>query len=232
MKMKTLIYVSCLLILSQVGMAQTNMIASAADLANFLNSDLDYIEARNERYSTLEGSPYLDSEFHPGSLSINKTKFTGISLRYNCYEGYFEFETEQGVKYFDQKVTRIDTVWLEGDTFLYVYFQLGKSRRQTFMKAAHIGPTSVYLHNKIIVTQAEQTSGYVAEKPPSFQKVAESIYIQEEGKPAMEFKGKKSLEAIFPKNYNQLNSYVKSEKLKLKKIEDVVRLCKYYDAQR
>lgn len=232
MKMKTLFYISCLLILSQLSMAQTNMISSAADLANFLNSDLDYIEARNDRYSTVEGSPYLESEFHPGSLSINKTKFTGLSLRYNCYEGYFEFETEQGVKYFDPKVTRIDTLWLEGDTFLYVYFQSGKSGKQTYMKAVHIGRTSVYLHNEIIVSQAEETSGYVAAKPARFEKLAESIYIGESGKPAIEFKGKKSLEEIFPEQHAMLSDYAKSEKLKLKKIEDVIRLCEYHDAHR
>ena len=218
--------------LSQVSQAQTNMISSAADLANFLNSDLDYIEARNERYRTIEGSPYLDSEFHPGSLSINKTKFTGVSLRYNCFEGYFEFESEQGVKYFDPKVTRIDTLWLEGDTFLYVYFQSGKSGKQTYMKAVHIGPTSVYLHSTIIISQPEETSGYVAAKPARFEKLAETIYLGEAGKPAIEFKGKKSLEEIFPEHHAMLNSYVKSEKLKLKKVEDVVRLCEYYDAQR
>jgi hypothetical protein len=232
MKLKYVIYMGTLLILSQMVMAQTNIISSAADLYNFLNSDLDYIEARNDRYRTIEGSPYLDSEFRPGSLSFNKTKYTGLPLRYNCYEGYFEFETEQGVKFFDPKVTRIDTIWLEGDTFLYVYFQSGRSRKQTFMKAVRTGPTNVYLHNEIILTQAEETTGYVAAKPASFQQLAESVYIQEEGKPAMEFKGKKSLEEIFPEHHAELNSFVKSEKLKLKKIEDVVRLCEYYDAQR
>ena len=59
-------------------------------------------------------------------------------------------QTDQGVKFFDPRVTRIDTVWLEGDTFLYVYFQDGKARKQTYMKAVHLGPTSVYLRNEVI----------------------------------------------------------------------------------
>ena len=227
--MKAMLYACGLLLLSQVSMAQTNIISSSADLFNFLNSDLDYIEARNDRYRTVEGSPYLDNEFHPGSLSFNKTKYTGIPLRYNYYEGYFEFETEQGVKFFDPKVTKIDTVWLEGDTYLYVYFQSGKARKQTFMKAVQIGPTSVYLYNEIILTQPEETTGYVAAKPASFQKLAESIFIQEAGKPAMESKGKNSLEEIFPEHHAELSKFAKSEKLKLKKVEDMVRLCEYYD---
>jgi hypothetical protein len=232
MKIKNLVYVCGLIWVSQASLAQTNIISSAADLMNFLNSDLDYIEAKNDRYRTVEGSPYLDDEFHPGALSFSRTRYEGISLRYNSYEGYFEFQTDQGVKFFDPRVTRIDTVWLEGDTFLYVYFQEGKSRKQTFMKAARLGPTSVFLRNEIILTQPEEATGYVAAKPASFQRMAESVYIQKEGQPAMELKGKKSLEEIFPEHYKELNKFVKAEKLKLKKVEDVARLCEYYDGLR
>jgi hypothetical protein len=232
MKIKVLLMMSVALLLSQVNLAQTNIISSAADLMNFLNSDLDYIEAKNDRYRTVEGSPYLDDEFLPGSLSFSNTKYTGIPLRYNIYEGYFEFQTDQGVKFFDPRVTRIDTVWLEGDTFLYVYFQDGKARKQTFMKAVRLGPTSVYLRNAVILTQPEESTGYTAAKPASFQKLSESIYVQVEGTPAMEFKGKKSLEEVFPAHYKELNKYIKSEKLKLKKAEDVARLCEYHDGLR
>lgn len=232
MKIRYLICLTSLLILSQLSPAQTNIISSAADLFNFLNSDHDYITARNDRYSTVEGSPYLDDEFHPGSLSFGNTRYSGIPLRYNSYEGYFEFETDQGVKYFDPRLTRIDTVWLEGDTFLYVYFQAGRAGKQTYMKAVHLGPTSVYLHNEIMLTQPEEATGYVAAKPASFQKLAESIYVQEKGKPAMEFKGKKSIEEIFPEHQAELGKFIKSEKLKLNNAEDVVRLCTYYDSLR
>jgi len=232
MKLKVLLSMSVALLLSQGSLAQTNIISSAADMINFLNSDLDYIEAKNDRYRTVEGSPYLDDEFHPGALSFSRTRYEGIPLRYNSYEGYFEFQTDQGVKFFDPRVTRIDTVWLEGDTYLYVYFQEGKARKQTFMKSVRLGPTSVFQRNEVILTQPEEATGYVSAKPASFQKMAESIYIQKEGEPAMELKGKKSLEEIFPEHYKELNKYVKAEKLKLKKVEDVARLCEFYDGLR
>lgn len=232
MKLNVLLSLSMALLLSQLSLAQTNIISSASDMMNFLNSDLDYIEARDERYRTIEGSPYLDDDFHPGSLSYSNTKYSGIPLRYNIYEGFFEFQTDQGVKFFDPRLTRIDTVWLEGDTFLYVYFQEGKARKQTYMKAVRLGPTSVYLRNEVILTQPEESTGYTAAKPASFQKLTETIYVQEEGKPAMEFKGKKSLEDIFPEHGQELNKFAKTEKLKLKKVEDVARLCEHYDGLR
>jgi hypothetical protein len=232
MIIRNLIYITGLLLLSQMTMAQTNIISSASDMVNFLNTDHDYIKNKNERYSKIEGTPYLDEAFHTGTISYKKKTYTGLELRFNPYEGYFEFKTEQGIKFLDPRITRVDTVWLEGETFLYVHYMLGKSRKQTFMKAVHTGPTRVLLHNQVLLVQAEEATGYEAFKPARFEKLAESIYIQEEGKPALEFKGKKSLEEIFPEHHSQLASHAKSEKLKLKKIEDVIRLCEYYDTLR
>jgi hypothetical protein len=100
------------------------------------------------------------------------------------------------------------------------------------MKAVYTGPTRVLLHDEVVLVQAEEATGYEAFKPARFEKLAESIYLGEEGNPALEFKGKKSLEEIFPDHHDELGKYAKSEKLKLKKVEDVIRLCEYRDSLR
>lgn len=232
MKMKYLAYMSFLLLLSTVTMAQTNMISSGSDMINFMNSDLDYIKNQDDRYAQIEGTPYLDEAFQTGSISYKKVKYVGLDLRFNPYESYFEFKTEQGIKFLDPRVTRVDTVWLENETYLYVQYMVGKSRKQTFMKAVYMGPTRVLLNSEVVLAQPEEAKGYEAAKPARFEKMAEAIYIGEEGNPAMEFKGKKSLEEIFPEHHAQLSKYVKAEKLKLKKTEDVIRLCQYFDSIR
>lgn len=230
MNVKTMLSAGALLLLLLPGMAQTNIMLNGSDLYTFANSDHDYLKSRNEKYRTIEGSPYLDDEFRQGSLYFNKTRYTGVSLRYNAYEGYFEFETDEGVRYFDPRVTKIDTVWLEGDTFHYVYFHHGRTNKQTYMKALHSGAASVYWYDEVILTQPEESTGYTAAKPSSFQKLAGSVYIQVEGKPALELKGKKSLEEIFPDHQEELSDYIKAEKLKLKNTEDVIRLCQHYES--
>jgi hypothetical protein len=232
MKTRILIYLIPLLSLAPVAMAQTNIISSTSDMMNFLNTDLDYIKNKDARYSRIEGSPYLDDSFQSGSISYKKVKYVGLDLRFNPFEGYFEFQTEEGIRFLNPKVTRVDTVWLEDETYLYVHYNSAKSRKQTFMKAVHTGPTRVLLYNQVVLVQAEEATGYEAFKPARFEKLAEVTYIGEEGKPAMEFKGKKSLEEIFPEHHSELSSYAKSEKLKLKNTQDVVRLCEYYDSIR
>ena len=225
-------YLIALICLTQTVSAQTNIISSGSDMINFLNADLDYIKNKDARYSRIEGSPYLDESFQTGSISYKQVKYVGLDLRFNPFEGYFEFQTEQGIRFLNPSVTRVDTVWGGEDTYLYVHYVSGKATKQTFMKAAYTGPTRVLLHNEVVLVQAEEATGYEAFKPARFEKLAESIFLGEEGSPAVEFKGKKSLEEIFPEHHAELGKFIKSEKLKLKKVEDVIRLCKYRDSLR
>lgn len=232
MKFRNLLFLIAFFGMTPAVVAQTNIISSGSDMINFLNTDLDYIKNKDARYSRIEGSPYLDENFQSGSISYQRVKYVGLELRFNPFEGYFEFQTEQGIRFLNPKVTRVDTVWLGENTYLYVHHMSGKATKQTFMKAAYTGPTRVLLHNEVMLVQAEEATGYEAFKPARFEKLAESIYLGEEGKPAMEFKGKKSLEEIFPEQHAELSKYAKSEKLKLKKVEDVIRLCEYRDSLR
>jgi hypothetical protein len=214
----------------QLAIGQTNLISSGSDLITFLNSDLDYIENQMDRYSKIEGSAYLDEEFQEGSLSINQKEYVNILLRYNSYEGYFEFKTPEAIKYFDPRLTSVDTVWLGGNTYLYVDFQFGKGQSKTYMKLAGGSSTKVFSYDQMILSQAEPAKGYEDAKPARFKPLAEKIYIQRQQEVCTEFKGKKNMEEIFPDHHSQLSKYAKSEKLKLKNVGDVIRLCRHFDS--
>ena len=171
----------------------------------------------------------MDETFKEGSISHNQKKQVGLKLRFNSYEGTFEFETEEGVKYFDPRVTPVDTVWLEGTTYVYVLYQSGKARKRRYMALISNRATTVLKSHRVILTQSEPAKGYVEAKAARFEHLPETIYIQRAGQPAREFKGKKSLEDLFPGYHDQLSSYAKSNKLKLKKAEEIIALCSYFD---
>ena len=210
--------------------AQNGTSAMLTDRVNLIKSDHDYIQNQRERYKKIDGTPYLDEEFSKGSLSLGGRQYTKLDLRYNIYEGHFEFMDEEVVKYIDPRRTRVDTVWLKGDTYLYVSFQAGKQVKLTYMKMVRGEGTSVLLYHKMIMTQPEETQAYQEAKPARFNRQQDLIFIQPSGSHAIEFKGKKSLEELFPEYDHQLSEYVKSEKLRLKKLDDIVKLCNYYDS--
>jgi hypothetical protein len=212
--------------------SQTSIISSDRDLITFMNSDLDYIENQRDRYAKIEGSAYLDEAFHNGSVSYQGMKYTGLQLRHNTYEGYFEFKTDQGIKFFDPRITPIDTVWIEEDTFIYGSYQSGNAEKKNFMKLMNRGATRVFQLSQMILIQPEPAKGYEEARPARFEKRGDLIFIQTGEEIALEFKGKKSVEDIFPEHYVQLNEYAKSEKLKLKETGEIISLCAYFDSIR
>jgi len=209
---------------------QTSMISSTKDMIYFMNSDLDYLRNSRERYAEIEGSAYLDEDFYSGSVSFNGKKFTGLLLRYNPYEGYFEFQTDDGVKYFDPLITPVDTVWMEKETFLHVPYRSGKNLRRDYMKLMNQGSTLVLQFSQVILIDAVAAKGYEEAKPARFEKRSDAIYILTGDQPALEFKGRKSLAEIFPGSHEKLSSYAKANKLKLKKSGEIIDLCTYYDS--
>lgn len=232
--MKNLFYIFCAALMAAfTGTAgQTKFHYTESDLTTFINSDLDYIENQKEFYSTIEGSQYLDEAFQSGSVSFNRKKYTGLQLRYNLYKSYFEFQTEQGIKFFDPRITPIDTVWMGKDTFFYVKYAKGKSLKMDYMKLMNQGPTLVLQLSEVILIEAEPSDGIQDAKPGRFKYKDSGIFILSENQPAREFKGKKSMAEIFPTHHAALTDYAKKEKLSLKKIGDIVSLCAYYDTIR
>ena len=209
--------------------AQTGGSSSLNDMIGLIRTNRSYIQNQNERYEEIDGTPYLDEEFNKGSLYFGGRRFTNIDMRYNIYQGHFEFMDAEGVKYIDPRTTLIDTVWLNGDIFLYVSFESGKNIKMTYMKLVRGEGTRVLLNHRIVLSQAEPAKGYQDARPARFSKGEDLVYIQPLGSHAMEFKGKKSIEELFPEYHQQLSAYVKSEKLKLKKLEDILKLVTYYD---
>jgi len=232
--MKYLIYFFCAALMAAfTGAAgQTTLHALETDLFTFMNSDHDYIENQKEFYAKTEGSQYLDDAFQSGSVSFNRKKYTGLQLRYNLYKSYFEFQTDQGIKFFDPRVTPIDTVWMGKDTFYYVHYTKGKSLKRDYMKLMNQGPTHVLQLSEVILIEPEPAKGYQDARPGRFKYKDNGIFISSENQPATEFKGKKSLEEIFPTHHKALTDYAKKEKLSLKKIGEIVSLCAYYDTIR
>jgi hypothetical protein len=222
------------LLLTAVPLAsgQVGRISSERDLIDFMHSDLNYLENQRERYASIDGSPYLDESFREGSLSFRGTRYDGLALRLNVYEGYFEFETDEGVKYFDPAETPADTVWMGGDTYLQVYYRSGRNLKRSYMKLLNAGSTAVLRESVIILADPQPAQGYDEAKPARFEPRPDKLFIRVEGNTAQEFKGKNSLEEIFPDHLEELAGFVKAEKLKLKKEEEIIRLCTYYDSIR
>lgn len=231
MRMSKRIAITILAVLLSAGrgFTQTPAIISGSDFNNFINSDLRYMREQDAFYARVDGSPYLDEEFKSGALVYNNKLYANLSLRYNYYEGYFEFKAGDEVKYYDPRYLEVDTVWLENDKFIYVEFDNGRNVRRNYMKLLHDGPVKVLSYREIVLLEAQKAKGYEDARPARFDPRPEVIYIQFGDAPAVEFKNKRSIGEVFPDRTEVLEKYAKSEKLKFRDPDDLVTLVKYYE---
>jgi len=211
---------------------QTPRITSESDLLGFMNSDLNYRQSQREWYNTVEGSAYLDTSFVEGTISVGGTRYEGLPLRFNPYEDAVEFRREGQVRLFEPHSSRSDTVWIGEDTLLNVVRQAGRNLTSSFMELAGGASTRVLLFYEVLVTEPKPAQGYDEPSPARFVHRPESIFVQVPGAPAKEFRGKKSLEDVFGEDHQDLEKFAKSNRYRLRSVEEVVALCTYYDKHR
>lgn len=212
------------------GFAQDPRNPSLAELTTFMRSDLNFLDEQKNRNAHIGGSPYLDEEFREGALVYKDKVYSGLLLRYDYYEGHFEFMTEEAIKFLDPRFTEVDTVWMGNDTYIYTEYQDVLSEKMSYMQVLHDGKSQLLSYREVILLQPESNSGYEEAKPARFQPRPERFFVKIDGSVAKEFRNKKSIEAVFGEKAGLLEEYAKKEKLKFKDSKEIIQLCSYFDS--
>ncbi|MGB3144756.1 MAG: hypothetical protein WBB24_11660 [Maribacter sp.] len=199
-----------------------------------LNELTFFVSANNKQYSDAEGSRFLNEEFVPCEIvGFGETKF----VRFNVVENVIEIKSGDGKvmtlsfnKYFDLKL-------LDGSNKEYVVRSYvndkGKEDISFFEK--------VFQNNNIIIFLKENIR-YMPAKPAksSYERAVSSKFIQ--GNDVHYYSlnepsnflikqipiKKKLFFEMFGEQSKSVEKFVKKEKLKLDKIDDLVRIMSEY----
>lgn len=211
--------------------AQGN-ITNLSELTSFMKSDYNYIIEQREKNKNIQGSPYLDDAFSDGQLVYQDRLYKGLRLRYNVYEGHFEFESEGEILYFDPRYTEVDTVWIGNKKYIYAPYKDNNRDKRSYMHLVHDGNTQVLTLMETLLLQPESAQGYEEAKPARFRQMPMRHFVSLDKQPAVEFQNKRSIEEVFPAHADELEKYAKSNRLKFKETGDLVQLVTYYDSIR
>jgi hypothetical protein len=178
-------------------------------------------------YRDIEGSPYYTADFIKGVAYLKDGNYATVPLRYDIFRDEIEFMKENKI------------YWLKKNDILYVRYgsdilvvtnaitdtsQLG----YFFLKST--GKNKL-LCKKIITYNPEvPPKGYSETIPAKFKEEVDEFYIQFEGNPIQKAKSNKDLSAIFANNKSALD-YIKKEKIKATKFNDLQRLVNYLNSQ-
>ncbi len=214
-------------------MAQSGGIPASEGISNtWLMNDVENNKALSGNYSSVAGTPYLNSTFKEGELiSNNKVKFSKALMRYNVYTDNIEYKAPDN-KIYTLKYPGQGEAYIIGDTvFVYApYYQRSKKIAMSYFQVLAGGKAALGLiRYTVYIEPYQQAKPFTPAQPPHFFLNIISYYVKMGKAPAKEIISKKSFLQLFPKQKNQLERFIKQGHLSVKKSSDFAKIIRYYN---
>ncbi len=177
-----------------------------------------------------EGSPYLYDSYVPGKIVVSKDQSFQVMIRYNAYSDVFEMLDDKNRNSALNKMNDVKVIMAGREYQIYSYFDDGMVNEGYFENLSVDGDIKFFRRDaKKFVDLVKAESGYTKDKPAKFVLESPKYYVQTNGNPLEEIRlKKKDILAAFNAHKNEVNTFVKTQKLNLKKQEDIIKLFNYY----
>ena len=186
------------------------------------------------QYKDIAGSPYLEDKAYPGTVILKDgTKVEDLLLRYSGYEDAVLYEME------GEKAAMIDPEMISG----FEYEKNGEKvkfisavifeKEKNFFEVIYEGKVSLYvLHQITLSKKTDNTGGYGDQDlhGSAFKLSDKYVYLNEGGMSQEVNLNKKSLLEVMNNHSQQIEQYIKENKVKLKDHNELVELFQYYDS--
>lgn len=184
----------------------------------------------NDIPENVQGSPYANSSFTPGRISMKGSKSYPAFLRYNAYTDVIEMQGEEEPIYLLR--SKDMEVKILNQTYRLFDFTDGSFEKKGYFVVLNSeGPAQLLLRQKSeFFEEQEALSSYSMSKPARFENET-TYYLKFEGQPATPVRlKKKDVLSVFPSHKDEVTAYAKENQLKLKDSVEVIQLLKYYNA--
>ena len=176
----------------------------------------------------IAGSPYTDDKYKDGMIYYGTDKNQAAPIRYNAYQDLIEYQQNGKALVLDAN-PGIKKVIVGGETF--VPLPNSDSKKLRYFAVLDSGKITLY-SKKNIVFQPFKRGGKLdgSDQPAEFQKKPDTYYYQLGDGELKEIDNIKSLIAGLPDKQDELNQFVKKEKISAKKEKDLLQFVKYYNS--
>ncbi|MBC5993859.1 hypothetical protein [Pontibacter cellulosilyticus] len=210
------------------------LVATTSATAQFAIVDNTGQPFLTKNYTDVQGSAYLYDSWKKGSVTTARDiTYDGIELMYDQVEDQLIFKGSGGVaKTFNQPIKAFtlkaskDNAILKEQVFLSGFMPIDGAKPATFYEVLADG--EVQLLRRSAKRIFEELPYGSATKVKAF-KIDSFYYISKEGKLTKIKNDKKSVLQALSDKKTALESYIKTNKLDLKKDEELAKLITYYN---
>ena len=228
--MKTKIMFFLLLSVSTVVQAQVNY-EIRQGIEFFLTNKMNMGELKNDlNLSDIQGSPYLKDEFVNGSIyTVQNEEYVDVPMRYNVYNDEMEFKDANGEVKAIAAPEVLEKIEIGNQKLYYIPYWAAKKMKHGYFDLVTGGKASLFIKHKVIFKDAEEPGAYKEEVPARFIKDQDEYYIRIGKEAAVIVGNKKDLFEIFPDHKDNIEAFIKKNKIKTNKAESLLELVNYYN---
>jgi len=234
MKFINSILVTTLLLIINVvsGQSQIPMVGSEEILDKLrLNKSINGIES--VPYSNINGDPYIYKDFETGKLTVITGEKYDVNVRYDIYANQIHLKTDNVIYAIihPEKVSLIEA----GDLKL-IYSDYKKSAGEgttdgsSYFIVKADGKCKLLIKKNIRIQDAEPAKLYQEAKPAKFILMEDTYYLKSGDKSAVRIKSKNDILNVLSDKKEALDSFITSNKIGVKKIEDLDKIVSHYNS--
>jgi hypothetical protein len=196
----------------------------------FVTSGLTYTFDRSDK--TIQGTPYIIDDFSPARVSADSEKI--YNLRYNAVSDQMEVETDKNtIQAINKNIDGVKITFLKDEkTYQSINYinEDGIAERGYFIHVNGVNSKIKLLakETKKFIERRPAKSSYQDTKPAEFKRLDDVYYIIIKNNTAQLLpEKKKDLLKLFPENSDKIEDFIKSNRIKMSKQEDLLELMSY-----
>lgn len=182
-------------------------------------------------YEDINGSPYSHDGFQKGELITHDgIRYVNVKLRYNIFTDEIEYQSGEQVLSLANPLD-FRYIIIDEQVFVYYPFQAGSGAiKKGFFQLIHLGEALFLKRMNISYQRPEAPQAYAEAKPARFVRGSDTYYFRFSDRMPEEISfNRKKILRTFPDYQNELDAFIRSNRLRFRNEEDMIRLLEYYN---
>ena len=175
------------------------------------------------------GSQYLNEIYQEGTAIIDSSKEENRLMRYNAYTDEMEFLSKEQKPLRLLKRENIEVI-LNGKKYQVLYYNFKNKIAKGYFNPLNEGEVVLYLQPKKRLSMAEAPDNGYDDLASAKYEIKFEYYLKKGDKPITKIEiNRKAILNQLGDRKEAIKSYIKENKLRLSKLEDVIEVLNYYN---
>jgi hypothetical protein len=185
--------------------------------------------SKNYSGENITGTPYTTDDFVLGKVIGYKNDYL---LRYDAFSDQMHAKRDDGKIVLINKEIITEVTFNDGTKYVVFNYTFDGAKKNGYLEVLSSNSAISLLKKDVINFRPAQkpATGYDQPKPPVFKKARDRYLMSNKKGEVNSFNKKKDFLQLFPDKKNDIEKFIKSNKIKFTKEKDLIRLVKHIDS--